>query len=178
MATYYTATVIQPTIPDHDLTPLERLLLPRIFQYELNADGWYFFAQYSMRHTIIATRAELERALSTSPDTQSVLHGSIAEQLNDTDPNAGEIRLEFIDADWEEFFQAILRRSNTLQFIAITCAFYCSKMEPQAFGGSATLITRERILTKSTTDLIDEFRRLAGFDDRPPAPDAPPTAPT
>ena len=45
MADYYTPTVIQPSIPDADMTPLERLLLSHIFDAECDSDGWYFFSE-------------------------------------------------------------------------------------------------------------------------------------
>ena len=43
MANYHTPTVIQPTIPDVDMTPLERLLLSHIFSAEPDGDGLYFY---------------------------------------------------------------------------------------------------------------------------------------
>ena len=42
MADYYTPTVIQQTIPDADMTPLERLILSHIFESEHDGAGWYF----------------------------------------------------------------------------------------------------------------------------------------
>ncbi|WP_161491263.1 MULTISPECIES: hypothetical protein [Bradyrhizobium] len=43
MPDYYAATVVQQTIPEVDMTPLERLLLSRIFDAERDGEGWYFF---------------------------------------------------------------------------------------------------------------------------------------
>ena len=40
MADYYTPTVIQQSIPDADMTPLELLLLSHIFDAERDSDGW------------------------------------------------------------------------------------------------------------------------------------------
>ena len=39
MTDYFEQTVVQQTIPDADMTALERLLLPRIFQSEPHGDG-------------------------------------------------------------------------------------------------------------------------------------------
>ena len=39
MADYYTPTVIQQTIPDTDMTPLERLLLSNIFEAERDGEA-------------------------------------------------------------------------------------------------------------------------------------------
>ena len=45
MADYFFPTVVQPIIPNGDMTPLERLLLMQIFESEPNDDGLYFFAE-------------------------------------------------------------------------------------------------------------------------------------
>jgi hypothetical protein len=39
MADYYSPTIIDPTIPDTDMTPLERLLLSHIFDAERDREG-------------------------------------------------------------------------------------------------------------------------------------------
>ena len=39
MADYFEQTVVQQTIPNADMTPLERLLLSRIFECEPDGDG-------------------------------------------------------------------------------------------------------------------------------------------
>jgi hypothetical protein len=45
MADYFSPTVIQPTIPADDVTPLERLLLTHILGAEPDGDGLYFYAE-------------------------------------------------------------------------------------------------------------------------------------
>ena len=45
MADYYSPTVIQQTIAEADMTPLERLLLSHIFESERDGEGWYFFSE-------------------------------------------------------------------------------------------------------------------------------------
>ena len=45
MADYHSPTVVQPTIPDRDMTPLERLLLSHILDRELDGDGFYFYSK-------------------------------------------------------------------------------------------------------------------------------------
>jgi hypothetical protein len=40
MADHFQPTVVQQTIPDSEMTPLERLLLSKIFQYERINDEW------------------------------------------------------------------------------------------------------------------------------------------
>ena len=44
MASYFVPTVVQTTIPNTDMTPLERLVLSHIFDPEPDGDGLYFFA--------------------------------------------------------------------------------------------------------------------------------------
>lgn len=63
MADYFEQTVIQQCIPETDMTPLERLLLSRIFESERDGEAWYFFAEDNPCTMIHATRAELVEAL-------------------------------------------------------------------------------------------------------------------
>jgi hypothetical protein len=184
MADYYTQTVVQPTIPDADMTPLERLLLSRIFQSERDGDGWYFFAEESPAEGVIATRVELEQALASSQDADSILHRCVTEQLADAEGDEVEIHLDFTGTSWEPFFQDIVRRSTTLRYVTVISAFTCSKMRPDGFGGMATLITGDAVLGKSTTDILEDFFTQAGLSGDQPshpqtpdaAPEAPPTA--
>jgi hypothetical protein len=78
MADYFEQTVVQQTIPDADMTPLERLLLSRIFQSEPHGDGWYFFAEESPSTMIVVSRAELDAALASSPDVNSAARSASA----------------------------------------------------------------------------------------------------
>ena len=41
MADYFTPTVIQRTIPESEMTPLEHLMLSHVFEAERDGDGWY-----------------------------------------------------------------------------------------------------------------------------------------
>jgi hypothetical protein len=45
------------------MTPLERLLLSKIFQFERVNDGWYFFAEENPTVMITVERKELEEDL-------------------------------------------------------------------------------------------------------------------
>lgn len=64
MADYFTPTVVQPTIPIAAMTPLERLLLTRIFEAEPDGDGLYIFAEEGPADTITVNRGELDAALA------------------------------------------------------------------------------------------------------------------
>jgi len=149
MADYFEQTVVQQTIPTADITPLERLLLSRIFECERDGDGWYFFAEQSPSTMIYATREELEAVLVLSPDVASAAHLYVTEQLAAAD--ATEMDLDLSGTSWEFFFQDIVKRSTTLAYVSIVAAFTCSKMRPDGFGGMAILITRDAIVGKSTT---------------------------
>ena len=165
MADYFEQTVIQQTIPDADMTPLERLLLSRIFGCEPDHDGWYFFAEESPSTMIFATRAELEAALGAAPDPDSVAHRYVAEQLAELDPGDTEVELDLSGTSCEFFLQDIVKRSKTLRYVSVVAAFTCSKMRPDGFGGMAILITPDTIVGKSTNDLIEDFLAEAGLDD-------------
>ncbi|MFD1911819.1 hypothetical protein [Halodurantibacterium flavum] len=173
MADYYEQTVVQQTIPDEDMTPLERLLLSHIFSCEPDGDGWYFYAEESPSTTIFLTRKELEDALATSADPESAAHGWATEQLADLDANDcdAEIDFDLSDISWEFFLQDIVKRSKSLRYISVVAAFTCSRMRTDGFGGAATLITRDAILGKSNSTLIDDFLAEAGLD-RPDMPGA------
>lgn len=66
MADYFTPTVIQQTLPESDMTPLERLFLSHVFEAERDGDGWYFFSEHGPSDIIWVTRVALEDALAAS----------------------------------------------------------------------------------------------------------------
>lgn len=69
MADYYSPTVIQQTIPEADMTPLERLLLSHIFDSQRDGEGWYFFSEVAPVDMTAIGRGVLEAALAVSePD--------------------------------------------------------------------------------------------------------------
>jgi hypothetical protein len=164
VADYFNPTVVQQIIPNAEMTSLEKLLLPKIFESEQIDDGWYFFAEARPDEIVVATRADLELALASAPDTDGTLHRCVREQLADVDPHTTKITLDFTGTSWEVFFQDIVKRSKTLRYITVVAAFTFGKMRPDAFGGMATLITRDTILGKSTDELLAEVLAESGFD--------------
>ena len=66
MADYFSPTVVQPTIPNADMTALERLLLTHIFESEPDGDRLYFFAETSPNDQIELPIAELRAALASA----------------------------------------------------------------------------------------------------------------
>ena len=176
MPDYYQQTVVQQTIPDSDMTPLEQLLLSNMFTAERDGDGWYFFAEENPSVVITVTRRELEQALAASPDDGSAARACVSEQLAAAGTGAAEIDLDISDASldlsgtsYEFVFQDIVRRSKTLKYISVVTSFTCSRMRPDGFGGMAVLITHDAIVGKTTGDFLEDVIAEAGLDDERPA---------
>lgn len=164
MADYFEQTVVQQTIPDADMTALERLLLSHIFQSEPDGKGWYFFAEESPATMIVVSRTELDAALASSPDVDSAAHTYVIEQVVNVDADNDEIDLDLSGTSWEFFLQDIVKRSRTLNYITVVSAFTCSKMRSDGFGGMAVLITPDAIVGKSTNDLLEDLLSEAGLE--------------
>jgi hypothetical protein len=170
MADYFSPTVIQPTIPTVDITPLERLLLSHIFHPEPDGDGLYFAAAEGPADMIWLDRAPIEAALAQSKSTtDSTAMTIVTEQLARVPADNVEIELDFSDHSWVSIFQDIVRRSATLRYVNAVSAFTCSKMRPDGFGGMVVVITRSAVMSKSTSDIVVDFLNEAvpDWDDEP-----------
>jgi hypothetical protein len=166
MADYYSPTVIQPPIPVAAMTPLERLLLANIFSAEQVGDDLYFYAEEGPVDFIVLSRAEIEEVLAASNAAAGTAATFVAERLSRVEPEETEIDFDLSGGSiWESIFQEIVRRSPTPRYISAITSFECSKMRPDGFGGMAVLITADRIMSKSTHDLIAEFLAETGFLD-------------
>jgi len=164
MADYYTPTIVQQTIPDSDMTALERMLLSAIFSAERDGDGWYFFAEDAPSDMIWISRAELETALTQSTTVESSANDFVRKVLQEASSNHAEIEIDFSATSYEFILQDIVKRSATLSYITIVSAFTCSKMRSDGFGGMAVLITATSIKGKSTHDFIADFLAEEGID--------------
>jgi hypothetical protein len=166
MADYFTSTVIQPTIPLADITPLERLLLCDIFSAEPNGEGLYFYAEQSPPEMTALSRAGLAAALAASEAFASSLNAYVAERLprSPTDKDDDTILLDLSGMSWEFIFQDIVRRSKSLRYVTAVSSFTCSKMRPDGFGGMAVLITAADVMG-STHDILEDFLAEAGLDE-------------
>jgi hypothetical protein len=171
MADYFEQTVIQRSIPETDMTPLECLLLSRIFQSERDGETWSFFAEDNPYTMVRATRAELLEALGSSPDHDSTAHRYVSERLAAASAQAEAIDLDLSGTSWEFFLQDVVKRSQTLSYISVVAAFTGTRMRPDGFGGMAVLITSDAIRGKSTNDLIEEFLSDAGLDGEDKGPE-------
>jgi len=161
MADYYTPTVIQQTIPDGDMTPLERLLLCHIFESERDGEGWYFFSELGPADMTMIERAALEAALAASDlDADNTANAFVRQHLaglNAKEHQDTQIDVDFSDMSWQRILRDIVRRSSTLKYVSVVSSFTCSRMRPDGFGGAAVVISADTILGKSTNDLLEEF---------------------
>ena len=165
MADYFSPTVIQPTIPVTDITPLERLLLSHIFNAEGDGEQLYFYADEGPADMVWLDRNLIEAALAQSPaGADSAAATFVNEQLSRVPKDNVEIELDVSDAYWQFIFQDIVRRSPSLHYVTAVTAFTCSKMRPDGFGGMAILITDTAVTGKSTNDIIEDFLAEAGLD--------------
>lgn len=73
--------------------------------------------------------------------------------------------MDRVEACASLILQDIVRRSPRVSYVVVICAFTCSKMRMDGFGGAVTLITADAILGKSTTDLLGELMDEAGLAD-------------
>jgi hypothetical protein len=166
MANYWTPTVIQQTIPEADMTRLERLLLTRVFRADPDGDGLYFYAEDCPSDVAVIDRDVLEEALAASRDAgESTATRYVAECLARLPADEAEVEIDLSGSiSWELFVQDIVRRSPRLRYVTALSSFTSSKMRPDYIGGQAVLITADRILAKSTNDLIAEFLKEAGLE--------------
>ncbi len=170
MADYYTPTVIQQTIPEADMTPLERLLLSHIFESERDGKGLYFFSELGPTDMTVIERAALESALATSgldvDNTANTFVRKVLAGLKDEELQDDHLDVDFSETSWESILQDIVRRSPTLRYVSAVSSFTCSRMRPDGFGGAVVVISADAILGKSTTDLLEEFiERVAPSSD-------------
>ncbi len=161
MADYYTPTVIQQTIAEADITPLERLLMSHIFESERDGKGWYFFSESGPADMIMIERAALEAALAASQlDVDNIASSFVTKllaRLKDEELKDGHLDLDLSETSWEAILQDIVRRSSTLKYVSAVSSFTCSRMRADGFGGAVAVITADAILGKSTNDLLEEF---------------------
>jgi hypothetical protein len=164
MADYFSPTVFQETIPDVDMTPLERLLLSHIFDVERDGGGWYFFSDQGPSDIMVIERQAIEAARVASQDdgnnTAAKLVREHMEALDPSTPVDSHLELDMSKTSWEWIVQDIIRRSPTLTYVSVVSSFTCSKMRSDGFGGAVVVISADEIFGKSTTDLLQEFVAL------------------
>lgn len=161
MADYFSPTVIQQTIPEADMTPLERLLLSLVFDAERDGEGWYFFSELGPTDMTAIGRPALEAALAASePDaanTANAFASKLLANLTDEERQDEHLDIDLSETSWASIFQDIVQRSSTLRYVSAVSSFTCTRMRADGFGGAVVLITADAILGKSTTDLLEEL---------------------
>lgn len=164
MADYYMPTVVQPTIPNADMTPLERLLLTHVFTAEPDGDDLYLFTEYGPNTLLDLPRTDLVAALAASAGTESAAAAYVADRLATAteQPEEEAFALDLSGTSWEFILQDVVRRSATLDHVTVVSAFTCSRMRPDGFGGMAVLITADAIAGKSTDDILEDLLAAQG----------------
>jgi len=178
MTDCHSPTIVQPAIPNTDMTPLERLLLAHIFDAEQHDDTFYYYAETGTRDCLTLPLAELRAAFAAS-DVPSTATTWIAERLNGVAPEDTSIELNLSvtfpgsgqrparGQVWAFILQDIVRRSATLDYVTVVSAFTCTGMRPDGFGGMAVLITLTPSMQNRPTISLRSF-----------LPKSPPTNPT
>lgn len=170
MADYLTPTVVQPNIPEKHISPLEWLLLTKMFTFTRYGEELYFYSEDGPSILFNVERSKLQDALSASQDRPSSLASEITNQIQKTPQDQSEIEIDLSVVAWETLFQDIVRRADTLSYVTVVSSFTCTKMRPDAFGGMAVIITEDTIFGKSTNDFIEDFlaEHLPNADDSLP----------
>ena len=169
MADYFTPTVVRPSIPAAAITPLEMDLLVEMYEHEADGDAVYFFASDGVCDTIWLAAATLKASLATASDAPNAATVFVRKELEAAEPDADEVELDVSDLK-EAIFQDIIRRSGQLDSVVITSAWTCSEMRPDGFGGSVTVITADKVLWSSTTEIECELLDRADYCDLGCAP--------
>jgi hypothetical protein len=157
MVDYFTPTVVEPPLPLADMTPLERLVLGAIFETDKAEDGLSCFAQEGVNDYPLLPIVPLRDAWAQADGTPSRLHDLVTEQLAETAADAEAFELDLSVEGYAFILQDIVRRSTSLSHVSVTAAFTCSRMCPGGFGGMAMLVTKDAIISESTTDLLEKW---------------------
>jgi hypothetical protein len=114
MTDYYNPTVVQQTIPNADMTALERLLLARIFESEEDGDGLYLVSQNGPNDQFDIAVDELRAALSKSAGVPSTAADYVAERVKEIPDGDTEVEIDFSATSWEFILQDIVRRRSIM----------------------------------------------------------------
>ncbi|HAU73953.1 MAG TPA: hypothetical protein DCW88_00025, partial [Agrobacterium sp.] len=99
MADYHSPTVVTPNVPFHDVTPLEALLLPLVFDESAEEDGFYFHSWCGPSHVITVGIGELREALHASQSTESRITVYVTKLLEEHEATPEEDLPDDLDID-------------------------------------------------------------------------------
>ena len=157
MADYHSPTIIQPSIPNADITPLERLILTNIFDFEPDGDALYLFTELRPSDIFELPAEEFRTAFAASADQPSRVSDYLQYTLANLDAAAEFVEIDISGMSWNFILQDIVRRSRALGYLYVLTAFTCTKMRPDGFGGMVVFVTAETVEGKSTFEILDEF---------------------
>ncbi len=157
MANYYSPTVVQQVIAKRDMTELEILILSQVFDADLEGETVYLCTSESPCDTIWVAADRLRAALDYPRAKDSTALAELLGQHGEALQGDDEIEIDTSGGWWETLLQDIVRRSDTLDHITVMTSFTCDKMRPDGCGGIATLITKDKIRSQSTEELMAHF---------------------
>ncbi len=176
-------TVFHQGIPYEDISPLERLLLARIFDETVIDGKAYFKSDETPRLLIEIDRSNLETAI-TQTETEyenaarlDTAHLFTKRWLSDH-PAENPVNLDLTKTSWDFFVQDIVHRSKTLNYVTIAQSFIPAarsrtpRTDPHGnhirtfgYGGQVILVTGDDIYGKVTSDVIEDLLNDAGLSD-------------
>jgi hypothetical protein len=108
VADYYSPTVVQPSIPLTDISPLEQILLESMFETERDDGRLYRFSDEGPNDQPVLAAALLWKAFAASAGFKSQIAPFIGDVLDKTDLDAEYIDLDLTGTSWD----LILRTSS------------------------------------------------------------------
>ena len=117
MTNYATPTVVPQTIPNDDMTPLERLLLTNIFDADDINGEHYFYAENPLKPCLLSIK-RTQRRDRRVPERPSSALPAIQEQLSHCEPGQSIIYLDLSGSLGRRYFKtsfAVPRHLNTFR---------------------------------------------------------------
>lgn len=170
MTDYHSPTVVRPSIPAGAITPLELALLTAMFEHEPDGDAFYFFASEGASTMVCLDIAEVRALLADETIVEGEITAFVRDRLAQAGSDDVELELDLSDLDETHIFQPIVRRCDDLDHVVITSAWTCSKMRPDGFGGSVTVVTADHVLWSSTHEMEAQLLDRADYGDLGCAP--------
>lgn len=170
MADYHTPTVVRPSIPANAITRLDQALLTGMFEHQADGDAIYFYSSEGPSETVWLDIAELRAMLNEEVGAADSVVTMVRARLAEAGPDETQLELDLSDFGKAGILQRIVRRCEQLDLVTITAAWTCSRMCPDGFGGSVTIVTADHILSSSTADMECRLLDQANYGDLACAP--------